>query len=112
MKKLMQIVLTAIILSTLAFSGSASNAAKEAKILEFDTMVGVPAGLTGPQSQIPLRGINGGRMPRTLSSASGELSESGYLEINVEGLVLATGANAGTNPAAIFRGLVSCVTST
>jgi hypothetical protein len=31
------------------------------------------------------------------------------LEIEVQGLVLAT---TGSNPAAIFRGLVSCITST
>ena len=69
-------------------------------------MVGVPAGLTGAQSQGPLRGINGGGVPWIIGSAKGELSVSGHLEITVQGLVLAT---TGSNPSATFRGLVSCV---
>ena len=107
MKKLVQVLLVAILLSTFSFGGSVSTAsAKEPKILEFDTMVGVPAGLTGAQSQGPLRGINGGGVPWIIGSAKGELSVSGHLEITVQGLVLAT---TGSNPAATFRGLVSCV---
>ena len=76
------------------------------KILEWDTMVGVPSGLTGAQSQTPLRGINGGGVPWTLTSAKGDLSTSGKLEIEVVGLVV---ASSGSNPATTFRGLVSCV---
>jgi len=107
MKKLVQVLLVAILLSTFSFGGSVSTAsAKEPKILEFDTMVGVPAGLTGAQSQGPLRGINGGGVPWIIGSAKGELSVSGHLEITVQGLVLAT---TGSNPSATFRGLVSCV---
>jgi hypothetical protein len=74
-------------------------------------MVGVPAGLTGAQSQAALRGINGGGLPWVVASASGQLTSSGHLQIEVEGLVLAAGANAGSNPIATFRGLVSCVRS-
>jgi len=77
-----------------------------AKILEWQTMVGVPSGLTGAQSQTPLRGLNGGGVPWTLTSAKGELSTGGQLEIEVVGLVV---ASSGSNPAASFRGLVSCV---
>jgi hypothetical protein len=76
------------------------------KILEWSTMVGVPSGLTGAQSQAPLRGINGGGVPWTLTSAKGELSTSGKLEIEVVGLVV---ASSGSNPANTFRGRVSCV---
>src|SRR6187397_3123004 len=74
-------------------------------------MVGVPSGLTGAQSQVPLRGINGGGIPWMLSSGEGTLSATGRLHIDVEGLVLAAGANAGSNPINMFRGLVSCVKS-
>ena|SRR5687768_72484 len=110
MKKIFLVtIITLLVLSTSFFAGSAT--AKEAKILEFDTMVGVPAGLTGAQSQAPLRGINGGGIPWAIGSAFGELTVSGHLEINVQGLVLAAGANAGSNPSATFRGLVSCVKS-
>ena len=112
MKKLFLITLSAVLLLSTFFVGSVSSAtAKEPKILEFDTMVGVPSGLTGSQSQIPLRGINGGGIPWTIASASGELTASGHLEVTVQGLVLAAGANAGSNPSAVFRGLVSCVKS-
>jgi len=94
------------------FAGSVvTAAAKGPKILKFDTMVGVPAGLTGAQSQGPLRGLNGGGIPWTLEDASGELRANGHLQISVQGLVLAAGANAGSNPIANFRGLVSCVKS-
>ena len=44
-----------------------------------------------------------------LTAGRGELSTSGQLEIRVDGLVLAAGANAGSNPIATFRGLVSCL---
>jgi hypothetical protein len=111
MKKLLLVSLSIMLLSTF-FAGSASPAtAKEPKILEFDTMVGVPAGLTGTQSASVLRGINGGGLPWVLTSAHGELKASGKLEIEVQGLVLAAGANTGSNPSAVFRGLVSCLGS-
>ena len=112
MKKFLLVNLSAILFLSAFFAGSASSAtAKEPKILEFDTMVGVPAGLTGAQSQAVLRGINGGGLPWTLTSAHGELKASGNLEIEVQGLVLAAGANIGSNPSAVFRGLVSCLRS-
>jgi hypothetical protein len=109
MKKLLLFSLSVLLISAF-FAGSASRVtAKEPKILEFDTMVGVPAGLTGTQSQAVLRGISGGGLPWTLTSAHGELKASGKLEIEVTGLVLAAGANTGSNPSAVFRALVSCV---
>lgn len=109
MKKLVLVTLSVILISVF-FAGSASPAtAQETKILEFDTMVGIPSALTGAQSLGPLRGVNGGGIPWILTSAHGELTSSGHLEIEVVGLVLAT---TGVNPSANFRGLVSCVTST
>src|SRR6266542_1471332 len=95
----------------LVLSAQVVSAQHSPKILEFDTMVGVPSTLTGAQSQTPLRGIAGGGLPWTLTSADGELSTTGHLEISVTGLVLAAGANAGSNPISSFRGLVSCVLS-
>ena len=47
-----------------------------------------------------------------MRAAEGELSASGHLELSVEGLVLAAGANAGTNPIASFRAVVSCLDAT
>ena len=80
------------------------------KILEFDTMVGVPQAFTGNANAAVIRGVAGGGIPWTLTSAKGELSTNGHLEVTVDGLVLATGTNAGTNPVNMFRGLVSCLT--
>ena len=112
MKRFLSISLSAFLLLSTFFIGSATSAgAKGPKILKFDTMVGVPAGLTGTQSQIPLRGISGGGIPWAVADASGELRANGHLEISVQGLVLAAGANAGTNPVGVFRGLVSCLNS-
>jgi hypothetical protein len=109
MKKFFLVTLSTLLFLSAFFAGSVSTAtAKEPKILEFDTMVGVPSTLTGAQSQAPLRGINGGGAPWALTSAHGELTASGHLEIEVVGLVLAT---TGSNPVALFRGRVSCVKS-
>lgn len=109
MKKFSLVFLSTILLLSALFAGSASPAsAREPKILEFDTMVGTTADLTGTKSQVPLRGVNGGGIPWMLTSAHGELTTDGSLEIEVVGLVLAAGANTGSNPSAVFRGLVSC----
>ena len=78
------------------------------KILEFDTMVGVPQAFTGATN--PIRGINGAGIAWTVAEAKGELTTTGHLEVSVEGLVLAAGANAGNNPIASFRAIVSCLT--
>lgn len=112
MKKFLLVSLSAILLLSAFMAGSTSTAtASEPKILEFDTMVGTTAGLTGAQSQAPLRGINGGGIPWMLTAAHGELTTSGKLEIEVVGLVLAAGLNTGSNPSPVFRGLVSCLRS-
>jgi hypothetical protein len=97
------------ILGLLLGMQSTAVTARTPKILEFDTMVGVPSALTGAQA--PIRGVNGGGIPWMIATAKGELTTSGHLEIKVTGLVLAAGANAGSNPSATFRGLVSCLTS-
>lgn len=80
-------------------------------ILEFATMVGVPTALTGTAASADLRGVNGGGLPWTLSSANGELSKTGHLEVKVTGLVFAAGPNVGANTVSSFRGVVSCIDS-
>ena len=104
------IIAGTIVLLALA-SASLVTAKSPAKMLEWGTMVGVPAGLTGAQSQTPLRGLSGGGIPWMLTRGQGTLSTSGHLKVEVEGLVLAAGASAGTNPITSFRALVSCVKS-
>ncbi|RPI94946.1 MAG: hypothetical protein EHM40_00115 [Chloroflexi bacterium] len=110
MKRLLFVTLSAMLFLSAFFAGSVSTAsARETKILEFDTMVGLPQAFTGTQN--PIRGINGGGLPWTLSSASGELKASGRLEIKVRGLVFAAGPNTGSNTVASFRAIVSCLTA-
>jgi len=59
MKKLFIVTLSALLVLSTFFAGTVSTAdAKGPKILKFDTMVGIPASLTGTQA--PLRGLNGG----------------------------------------------------
>ncbi len=111
MKKFATLVLVVLVaLSGLFLAGSYSAAqAKQVNILEFGTMIGVPPAFTGAQN--PIRGINGGGLPWMISSAQGELSSSGHLEINVQGLVFAAGPNSGSNTIPAFRAIVSCLTS-
>jgi hypothetical protein len=113
MKKVISATLVVVIvLAGFLFSGKISSAqADSPKILSFGNMIGVPQALTGTQSEIPLRGINGGGLPWTLTSASGSLKANGALKVEVEGLVLAAGQNAGSNPIASFKAVVSCVRS-
>jgi len=111
MRKAFVIVLAAVlILGGVLFSGQFSPAtAKEPKILEFDTMVGLPQAFTGTQN--PIRGVNGGGLAWAISSAHGELKASGKLEIDVQGLVFAAGPNTGSNKIPNFRAIVSCLKS-
>jgi hypothetical protein len=112
MKKLSQVLVVTVVLSALIFGRSApAVSARDLRILQFQTMIGLPLTLTGAQSQVPVRGISGGLLPWAIGSAQGNLTASGHLKIEVKGLVLAAGANAGSNPVGLFRGLVSCVTS-
>ena len=69
-------------------------------------MAGVSGAYVGPAN--PIRGISGGGIPWRLDQARGELRRDGRLEVQVRGLVLDAGANAGTNPAPTFRAAVSC----
>jgi hypothetical protein len=111
MKKFSLMFLSAMMFLSAFFVGAATPAAaKETRILAFDTMVGVPHALTGTQAAAAFRGVNAGGLAWQLSSAKGSLTTSGHLEIEVKGLVLAEGANVGTNPVASFGATVSCVT--
>jgi hypothetical protein len=113
MKKLALLGMTfALILTTAFFARSVS--AKTPKIMEFDTMAGVPRPFTGPANSI--RGIPGGGLPWVLSYARGELSATGDLEISVRGLVIdpndpdaIAAGRGGTNPIPSFKAIVSCL---
>lgn len=88
-------------------SGQAAPRSDRVKILEFQTMVGVQGPFLGGTN--PIRRIGGGGIPWSIDRAQGVLRADGEIDVRVRGLVLAAGANAGTNPAAQFRAVVSCL---
>jgi hypothetical protein len=98
------LALLTVLVGMQASAALARNGDHTPKILEWQTMVGVPPALTGTQA--PIRGINGGGVPWTLTSGNGELSTTGHLEIKVDGLVLASSLS---NPSPTFRAIVSCL---
>lgn len=107
--KLISMIRILTLIAVLLAGSVSSVTAKEAKILEFGTMVGVPQALTG--SQNPIRGINGGGLPWMIGAAQGELMANGHLEITVQGLVFAAGPNTGSNTVTSFKAIVSCLKS-
>ncbi len=112
MKKFSLVFLSAILFFSAFFAGSASPVtAKEPKLLEFDTMIGVPHQFTGTQASAAFRNVNAGGLAWTLTSAKGELTASGHLELEVQGLVFAEGPNTGSNTVASFGATVSCINS-
>jgi hypothetical protein len=79
-------------------------------IIHAQTLVGIPAAFTGTKA--PIRGVNGGGLPWVLSFGRVELSQGGWVDVKVKGLVIdpASGsALGGTNPSPTFRVLVSCL---
>jgi hypothetical protein len=92
----------------LALMAPGANSAGPPKVLEFDTMAGVAGPYVGAAN--PIRGVPGGGLAWAIDEGRGDLGVDGQLEIEVEGLVLAEGANAGRNPIAQFKAIVSCQT--
>ena len=89
-----------------------SHPPNNSSIFEFTTMAPVTRPYTGTTN--PIRGVPGGGLPWTISSAKGELKTDGKLEIKVTGLVLADDpavpvALRLTNPIPFFRATVSCL---
>ena len=90
-----------------------ASGAESAKILDFDTMVGVPGPYTGSANAI--RGVPGGGLPWVVDSAKGRLRADGRINVSVMGLVLdpndpdVPATVAGTNPIPTFKAIVSCM---
>ncbi|MGE5243027.1 MAG: hypothetical protein ACM3SQ_02230 [Betaproteobacteria bacterium] len=80
------------------------------KILEFHTMTPVVRPFNGTTN--PVRGVNGGGIPWMLTKGMGQLGFDGRVQVRVQGLVLAEGTGAGTNPIPQFKAIVSCLTPT
>ena len=117
MKKSQTLVVAGLLILLAAFfglQGQAARAKDTPKLLEFETMIGVPKPYTG--SANPIRGVSGGGLPWVIGQAEGELSANGKLEVKVKGLqfdpndpdVIARGL-AGQNTVPNFRAIVSCL---
>ena len=116
MKRFMLVTLTLVVaLSVFLFAGSVSTAsADQSKVLEFNSMIGVPRPYTGGTNAI--RDIPGGGLPWVLKSADGELKTNGKIEVKVRGLVIdpndpaaIAAGRGGTNPSPSFKVIVSCL---
>ncbi|MEZ4711411.1 MAG: hypothetical protein R3A44_29730 [Caldilineaceae bacterium] len=117
MKKVSHFLLIGMLLFGAFFMAkpaSQVSAKDSAKLLEFETMIGVPRPYTGPTNAI--RGVPGGGLPWVIGQAKGELKSNGELEVKVKGLVFDPNdpdvigrglANQNTVPA--FRVIVSCL---
>ncbi|RIQ24566.1 hypothetical protein DY240_11825 [Jiangella rhizosphaerae] len=83
-------------------------------VIEADTMAPVDGPYVGAAN--PIRGINGGGLPWQIDDAKVELTGTGRIEVEVEGLVLLEAApvppeRQGINPAPNFVAVVSCMTT-
>ncbi len=117
MKKFLHVYLMAVLLLGVLAVSAQPTLAKgkgDAKVLEFDTLVGVPRPYTGAANAI--RGVPGGGLPWVVGSAVGELKTNGDVEVKVTGLVLDPTDQAvidrglaGVNPSAQFKVIVSCL---
>ena len=116
MKKFMYTTLTLmLVLSTFLFAGSVSTAsADDSKMLEFNTMIGVPRPFTGATNAI--RGVPGGGLPWVIGFGKGKLSPEGNVDVLVKGLVFDPSDQAvidrgigGTNTIPNFKVIVSCL---
>jgi hypothetical protein len=89
--------------------GTGAGSSGPATVLKAETM----AGVTGPYvgaAGTAIRGVHGGGIPWAIDEAKVDLGADGRLTVKVEGLVLASGPSAGTNPITQFRAVVSCET--
>ena len=108
-------IATMLLLSAFFALGSVSTAsADESKVLEFNTMIGVPRPFTGGTNAI--RGLPGGGLPWVIDFGKGKLSPSGKVDVQVKGLVFDPNDQAvidrgigGTNTIPNFKAIVSCL---
>ncbi len=68
------------------------------------SMAGIPASLAGQS----FMGVQGGGLPWSIERGDARLSRNGRLHVEVEGLVLAAGPAAGTNPIRTGVAIVTC----
>ncbi|MBI2371567.1 MAG: hypothetical protein HYV08_15270 [Deltaproteobacteria bacterium] len=91
-----------VVLSTALLLASAIPAVAGDRLFEFERLRGIPT------AGVALRNIAGGGLPWTLTRGEARLDTDGAFKVEVEGLVLAAGPNAGTNPNSQFVATLSC----
>lgn len=116
MKKSILVTLV-MILALSAFSAAgavSSTSADESKLLEFNSMIGVPRPYTGATNAI--RGVPGGGLPWVIAFGKGKVSPEGKVDVKVKGLVFDPNDPAviergigGTNTVPNFKAIVSCL---
>lgn len=116
MKKVFVVTLVMLLaLSVFSASGGVSKAnADESKLLEFNSMIGVPRPYTGAANAI--RGVPGGGLPWVIEFGKGKVSPEGKVDVLVKGLVFDPNDQAvidrgigGTNTVPNFKVIVSCL---
>lgn len=116
MKKIVLSTLAlSLVLSVFLFGGSVSTvSADESKVLQFNTMIGVPRPFTGATNAI--RGVPGGGLPWVIEFGKGKLSPDGSVDVLVKGLVFDPNdqavidrGRAGINTVPNFKVIVSCL---
>lgn len=95
--------LSAALALVVALPGVASADPGGAKILD-DQFVGLPDAMKGQT----LFGVTAGGIAWRLDSGSVRLFADGRLQVDVHGLVLAAGANEGTNPIPNGQAIITC----
>ncbi len=92
------VLLSALFLLTSALPVLAGEA-----LFEFERLRGIPT------PKLAVRNIPGGGAPWTIARGEARLDQDGTLKVEVEGLVLAAGPRAGTNPIPQFIATLSCL---
>ncbi|HEV3480508.1 MAG TPA: hypothetical protein VG144_13815 [Gaiellaceae bacterium] len=103
MKRIAVLATSVLALGLLVQASGATSG--DAKILEFETMIGVSGPFLGATN--PINGVPGAGAAWQIDSGRGELRVNGALEVEVEGLVL---TRTGENPSTNFRAVVACHT--
>jgi hypothetical protein len=98
MSRIARLALGMVVVTTLVLGSVASTAAGGPKVLD-SSLTGIPtAGLV-------LHGLTGGGVPWVIDEGRAKLFADGRLQVDVEGLVLASN---GTNPIPNGRAIVTC----
>lgn len=115
MKRIFLVSLVMVLALSMFSAPSVTRAsADESKLLEFNSMIGVPRPYTGATNAI--RGVPGGGLPWVIEFGKGKVSPDGSVDVMVRGLLIdpndpaaIAAGRGGTNPSPTFKVIVSCL---